>query len=203
MIENYLTYIKFIDAKLEKFFNKQKPYIFCKKGCGKCCKNAQFPYSLVETIYLMQGYLKLDKNIRDKIEQNFQDVIEKKRKFNGEKFLYDCPFLVNDECALYEYRGIVCRSFGLMSVDENGKIKVPFCYSKGLNYSNVMDDDGKQISVAKFKKLHIEEVPLAFNITYEFLTDSDFERGFNFKFGDKKPLIDWLIMDNLEKEKNI
>ena len=50
----------------------------------------------------------------------------------------------------------------------------------------------------KIKKLGVKEIPLAFNTNYQFLTDSDFEKLFDFKFGDKKPLIDWFI-DNKEK----
>ena len=54
MLKNYLNYLRFVNDKLNKFFEKQKPYIFCKKGCGMCCKNAQFPYSKIEMDYLMQ-----------------------------------------------------------------------------------------------------------------------------------------------------
>ena len=66
MLANYITYLNFIDEKLKKFFERQKPYIFCKKGCTKCCKNAQFPYSSIETAYLISGFMKLDKSIQEK-----------------------------------------------------------------------------------------------------------------------------------------
>ena len=59
-MENYLKYLEFIDSKLHKFFERQKDYIFCKKGCAKCCKNAEFPYSLIELKYLLTGFLKTD-----------------------------------------------------------------------------------------------------------------------------------------------
>ncbi len=55
MLENYVTYLNFLSGKFTKFFEKQKPFIFCKKGCGKCCKNAEFPYSQIEAEYLMFG----------------------------------------------------------------------------------------------------------------------------------------------------
>ncbi len=199
MIQNYITYLNFIDEKLKKFFARQKPYIFCKKGCGKCCKNAQFPYSSIETAYLLYGFMQLDKSVQDKVDLNLQKVIEEKRKFTGKKFRYNCPFLVDDVCCVYEYRGLVCRSFGLMTNGINGKIQVPFCCYEGLNYSNVMDDEGKKVSKEKFEKLKVEEEPVAFNVSYEFLTDPDFERGFNFSFGEKKPLIEWLMYKKDEK----
>lgn len=192
-ISNYVTYLNFISEKLTKFFSKQKPYIFCQKGCAKCCKNAQFPYTLTEVTYLMSGVVGLDEYSQKRIESNLERIIEAKKNFKGEKFRYDCPFLLDDVCSVYEYRGLVCRGFGLLQNDKDGKVKVPFCCFEGLNYSNVMDDEGKKISPEKFSKLGVKEEPCAFNISYEFLTDPDFERGFNFKFGERKPLIEWFM----------
>ena len=200
MIENYITYLNFLSEKFNRFFDKQKPYIFCKKGCGKCCKNAQFPYSQIEFEYLMRGTLYFDLKTKEAVVSNIKSVMKAKENFQGKKFVYDCPFLINNECVVYNYRGIVCRSFGLMTVGEDGKIKVPFCCFQGLNYSNVMEDDGKHVSEEKFKQLGCKEEPTAFNVSYKFLTDPDFERGFNFSFGEKKPLIDWFI--ELEKARN-
>ena len=194
MLANYITYLNFIDGKLKKFFERQKPYIFCRKGCARCCKNAQFPYSSIETAYLLFGFMKLDKSVQEKVDTNVQRIIKEKKNFTGKKFRYDCPFLIDNVCCVYDYRGLVCRSFGLLTNGINGNVQVPFCCYEGLNYSNVMEDNGKKISTEKFEKLGVEEEPVAFNISYEFLTDPDFERGFNFSFGEKKPLIDWLTM---------
>ena len=87
MLENYKRYLEFLDSKLSKFFESQKPYIFCKKGCAHCCKHSQFPYSLLEMKYFLSGLETLDSSITDKIEQNLQDVLAKKKKFRGKKFL--------------------------------------------------------------------------------------------------------------------
>ena len=85
MFENYEKYLAFLNEKLQKFFESQKPFIFCHKGCAKCCKNAQFPYSLLEIRYLLSGFLKLDKETQDKIEENLQTIV-KKRKNSVAKF---------------------------------------------------------------------------------------------------------------------
>ena len=124
------------------------------------------------------------------ISDRVDSIKLEKEKFTGDLFRYDCPFLINDECAVYEYRGIVCRTFGLMENAENNVIKAPFCCYQGLNYSNVMENN--DISEEKVKNLNLEVEPLAFNINHDILTNTDFERGFNIKFGEKKPLIDWL-----------
>ena len=190
---NYHHYLNFINEKLKNFFEIQEPYIFCHKGCSLCCKNSQFPYSQIEIQYLKEGIAKLEDKLRSEIQLKIKKIIEKKKNYKGKNFRYDCPFLINNECTIYEHRGILCRAFGLMTHHENGKVKVPFCCYKGLNYSNVMNLQKKTISVRKFKKLATDKEPLGFNISYVSLTHEDFEEEFNLKFGEKKPLIDWFI----------
>jgi len=195
-IKNYQGYLMFLESKLTKFFNSQKPYIFCKRGCGKCCQNAHFPYSQIEFDYLMLGYSGLDFVTRQIVDENITRTIELKRQTNDEKYRYDCPFLINNECSVYPYRGIICRAFGLMTNGQDGSTKVPFCAYQGLNYSNVIDEKTDCVSLEKFKALGVEEEPLGFNVSYNFLTDEDFEKSFNFKFGEKKSLIDWFMPED-------
>lgn len=192
-MEHYINYLKFLDEKLSTFFKSQKPYIFCKSGCAMCCQNAQFPYSLTEMKYLLSGIEKLDEPTQAKIESNLQETLHKRQKYKGKKFLYDCPFLIDNACSLYGYRGVLCRTFGLMTTYEDGKLKAPFCCFKGLNYSNVLNLKTKTVSPLKFKKLGVKEDPCGFNVSYKFLSDPEFEQEFDFKFGDKKPLIDWFL----------
>lgn len=196
MLKNYENYLQFLDSKLLKFFASQKPFIFCKKGCARCCQKAQFPYSLLEIKYLLTGFLKLDKKVQQQIEENLQKVVNKKNKFRGKKFRYDCPFLIENVCSVYDYRGIVCRTFGLMTKIIDDEIKAPFCVDLGLNYSNVLNLKSNKISFRKYKKLGVKEEPLGFNISYKYLTDDVFEESFNIKFGDKKSLINWFVDDN-------
>lgn len=190
MIANYLMYLKFIDNKINNFFEKQKPYIFCHKGCAKCCKGAQFPYSYIELRLLLSGFLLLDKEKQNTIEKNVQKVLNEKENYTGKKFMYDCPFLIDNVCSVYEYRGLICRAFGLLTKSNKG-LEVPFCCHEGLNFSNVLEEGTTMISRAKVEKLENVEEPVAFNISYEFLTDDDFAKGFDFEFGEKKPLIEW------------
>lgn len=199
MLQNYIAYLKFIDEKLQKFFERQKPYIRCQKGCGMCCQNAQFPYSKIEMDYLMIGAWQLDLEKKRIVAENVNKIRKQKAEFKGENFKYDCPFLIDNVCSVYEYRGIICRTFGLMTQGNDGRIKVPFCCFKGYNYANVMEDGGNKISAEKFKASGFKEEPVAFNVSYEFLTDPDFEHGFKFEFGEKKPLIDWFLDEEGEK----
>ncbi len=193
VLENYLVYLNVIEKKVNKFFDEQKPYIFCKKGCAKCCQNAEFPFSKIEFCYLMEGASKLPLETKQIISDNITKILTQRKQCTKEEFLYTCPFLINNVCSVYQYRGIVCRTFGLMSIGSDGRVKVPFCCFQGMNYSNVLEDGGTQISREKYQKLGYEKEPVAFNINYNFLTDADFENGFHFKFGEKKPLIEWFI----------
>lgn len=192
MLQNYLIYLNLINKKLQNFFENQKSYIACKQGCAKCCKNAEFPYTEIEFKYLLEGYFKLPKDTQLLIMERICNLEAEKEKSNDDLFRYDCPFLINNSCSVYEYRGLMCRCFGLMTFwEDNAKTQVPFCAFQGLNYSNVVDFETKTISQEKFEKLGFETEPKAFNVSYKALTDTDFEESFKFKFGEKKALLDW------------
>lgn len=190
-LQNYLKYLMYIQSKLDKFFAAQTPYIFCEKGCSKCCKNARFPYSDVEMKYLILGTQTLELKVQKQIEQKIDEIIKEKERLNGKKIYHDCPFLIDGSCAVYNYRGVVCRAFGLMTNKDDKTLGVPMCCFEGLNYSNVVNLKTKKISVYKFKKLKTDIEPLSYNASYNFLTDNDFERIFDFSFGEKKFMLDW------------
>lgn len=195
MIENYQKYLDFLDEKLAKFFNSQQPFIQCRKGCSKCCKMAQFPTSRIEMVYLLTGFLNTaDEKTQDIVSQNIQNILRLRDVATDKKeFRYNCPFLINDICSVYPYRGIICRTFGLMTQGCDGKISVPFCCFEGMNYSSVIDSGTHMLSPEKIKTRGFEEEPLGFNVSYEYLTDKDFEETFKFQFGEKKPMIEWFI----------
>lgn len=190
-LENYIIYITYLNKKLNGFFEKQYPYIRCKKGCAKCCKNGEYPFSALEFDFLMIGFSRLPSGLQDEILSKIRHLKEEKQKQNKETFIYECPFLLEDECCVYDFRGIICRSFGLIAINEHGNSKIPFCAFEGLNYANVLDVDTKIISSEKYKKLGDVPQPLAFNVSYDFLTSETIANNFKLDFGEKKPLIDW------------
>ena len=191
MIENYKMFLDFLTKRLDKFFEEQSPYIFCKKGCAKCCQNAQFPYSQLEASYLALGFIKLEDSVKNIVIQNIANIKKEQKKFNGEKFLYTCPFLINDVCSVYQYRGIICRTFGLITESSEDIAKIPFCHKIGLNYSNVMDFEKGKITKEKWKDTGIDIEPHGFNISYDFLTSDKIQKAFKIDFGEKKSMIDW------------
>ena len=131
MIENYILFLKFLDEKLQKFFTLQKPYIMCKKGCALCCKDAQIPYSKIEMDYLMMGAWGLsDKNKRI-VAQNVQKILKEKQEFKGDKFVYDCPFLINNECSVYNFGVLFAEPSGFCLLGKTVMLKFLFAVIRG------------------------------------------------------------------------
>lgn len=128
-MSNYVAFLKELDARLDAYFEEQAEHICCKKGCSACCEKGDYPISELELQYLMQGYMGLDNELKTEVQRNFS-VIEKGGK---------CPFLINSECSVYEYRPIICRVHGLAYLCDEKKAKIPYCVHDGLNFSKVYD----------------------------------------------------------------
>ena len=79
MLENYEKYLNLITNKIEGFFEKQKPYIFCKKGCAKCCEKGEYPWSEIEFKFIMKGFSLLDPSIQNEIKEKVVSEIKRIR----------------------------------------------------------------------------------------------------------------------------
>lgn len=194
MLENFKKYLALIESRLlNKYFEAQKDYIFCKEGCAGCCQVGEYPTSELELMYLVAGYQGLDKETQDKIAENI-DEIKAKRSQSGEK-MYQCPFLINNRCAVYNNRTLICRTHGLLfyvkDKDGNLKNKMPACVNDGLNFSQVYDVEKGVISPELWEKSGIKAEPKAYNISREALMDNDLVKDFGLEFGDSKAMIDW------------
>ena len=169
-------------------FENQKEYICCSKGCALCCKTIGIPFSKLEFEYLIEGYNRLDdttKNIvNNKIKKLINNEIEK-----------ECPFLINNICSVYKYRGIICRTFGLLTFsNDNGKeeYNIPFCAHKGLNYANVYNSEMNKISEERVKELGYSEEPKFYALDRSLLFNLKLVKDLGLDFGESKRLIDWL-----------
>ena len=197
MLDKYLEFLAYLMGSLNKYFDAQAPYIKCERGCAKCCSNGDYPFSQLEVALLKVGFQNLDKDTQDKIRQNIKTVIKAKQNHtdNDKSFTYQCPFLLNNECALYLYRGIICRTFGLIYIKDNAKQQIPFCAYEGLNYSNILDVEKDMLMPEKMKEQGIEVEPKAYLVHYDYLTSDKVAHAFQINFGKKGPLIDLLIED--------
>ena len=199
MLKNYILYLDYITKKVQQNFESQKDYICCKKGCAKCCRQARFPYSRVEFEYIYQGLLALAPDIQKQVLDKVDKVIIEKQKHNcensQEKFLYDCPFLINNECSVYDYRGLICRTFGLITYtsDTEKKFNIPFCAYEGLNYSGVINIVQEKNLKQEFEDMELSSEIKAYNLDYSSLINEKKAKSFGVEFGEVIPLIEWFI----------
>ena len=187
MITRYREYLEFLDKKLAKMFEAQKTFIKCKKGCAYCCREGEYPLSELEYINMMLYYNELPDDLKTRGDDNIINLLKKAR----EK-MYECPFLVDGICSVYPARGIICRTFGLISFDEKEKKRIPFCVNLNLNYSEVYDTE-TQTLLGNAKD---GSEPLAYNINRKFLRGSKVEKEFDIFFGEDKPLVEWLAQED-------
>ncbi|MGN0017889.1 MAG: YkgJ family cysteine cluster protein [Candidatus Gastranaerophilaceae bacterium] len=176
MLEKYSKFVENFQKEIDKYFEEQSEYIHCHEGCAGCCEIGEYPFSWIEMGYLMEGFSKLPKDIKYQIKLNFQKLQKEKSGFKGERFEYQCPFLINKKCSVYDYRGLTCRTYGLAYLKKDGTVNVPYCANNGLNYSNVFKDG----------VFSTEPIKKCLNIDY-ILKDFDGEMG------EIRPLADWLL----------
>ena len=192
-LEDYYLYLEQLNAKVEKFFKQQEPYIFCKEGCSYCCEEGQYPCSELEFSFLELGFMGLDDFVKEKILEKTKKLRELKEKTPDEVLQCECPFLIDKKCSAYQFRPIICRTFGIPFYDKNDNLKVPFCNELGLNYSQVYDRERKVLSEQKRKEAGIEQEPLAYNLSLSFLIGKVGKEGMKLDFGEQRTITDWMI----------
>lgn len=195
MINAYKKYLEIIGAHLTKFFEQQKPYIFCKEGCSICCETGNYPFSKIEFDYLMLGFEQLPYDVKSQIRENIKRIQKERKKSGDDRFLHVCPFLINNKCSVYLNRALICRSYGLTSFynDKDGvqRYRMPCCVSQGLNYSNVYDKDAGTFTTEKWKESGIEAEPISYNVSLTFLLNNKITEHLGLDFGEQKPLMGW------------
>ena len=92
---------------------------------------------------------------------------------------YKCPFLINNKCSVYKYRGITCRTFGLAYFTKDKIVKVPECVHQNLCYSKVFKDN-------ELLTEPVKECLGLFDIV-----DSKLAKKYKLEFGPSRSLIDW------------
>lgn len=193
-LKTYKQYLNTIQSVLNKYFENQAEYIFCKKGCAHCCKKGVYPYSEVEFQYLTLGFMNLPQNIQMKITEKILKLKEEYKNCETKnEFYHVCPFLGDDdECLVYDFRGIICRNFGILQINSENRVLMPFCQSLGLNYSNVYDDENRKFDFSLVEKNGYKNIPKPFPVSRKLLMDKDLFEGEPLDFGESKALIEWL-----------
>ncbi|MBQ9244675.1 YkgJ family cysteine cluster protein [bacterium] len=184
--KNFEAFLQSIDSDLKKIFEYQQEYICCKNGCSFCCEQGDYPLSKLEFEYLMEEFAKLDNKIKIQIYQN---IIEIKQ---ADEESYKCPFLINHSCSVYSHRPFVCRTFGVLTEDSKGNPAFPSCATKGLNFSQIYDEEKQHLSVELVEKNHFKIFPKIFRLNNKVIMNLPFAKELNIDFGEAKRLIDFL-----------
>lgn len=195
-ITNYLKFLSYFQNMLNKDFADQAPYIKCKMGCAKCCQNGNYPFSQMELEFLKQEFKTLLPEVQEKIRTRIKDLIKQKNESKDETFMHECPFLIDNVCSVYNCRGIICRTFGLIYYNESDRMQMPFCAYQGLNYSEIMDFEKNIITEEKLAEAGYGVEPKSYNLDYNKVTDSAMAESFGFSYGEKGPLLDILEKDD-------
>ena len=176
MFERYESFLSDLDKKLNKYFKEQSENICCKQGCSGCCEVGDYPFTQQEMMYLMEGFKNLPYDTKVLVKENLMAI--KKNRVSMHLF-YKCPFLINNECSVYKYRGITCRTFGLAYMREDGMVSVPECVHDNLCYSKVYEND------------ELSTEPVKEDLSLLKITEGDLAKKYNLEFGESRSLIDW------------
>jgi len=91
-------------------------YGFQCEGCeDNCCLTLFFHHTLLEYLYLYQGYAQLPAEERRRLQQAAGQVNRSLAKAEkaGESIRVMCPLNEDDRCTLYPYRPMICRLHGI------------------------------------------------------------------------------------------
>lgn len=127
----YEALVAQVDTVFQKVSGNFVSEVRCKEGCSDCC-HALFDLTLIEAMYLNSKFSGLDEIRRnevlidaDKADRKAQLLKRKVSKDAAEvdqaeillrtaKERLRCPLLdLGDKCALYAYRPITCRIYGI------------------------------------------------------------------------------------------
>ena len=190
----YKKYLVSLQNLLDECFENQKEYICCHQGCSFCCEKGEYPYSELEFNYLLLGFFKIPISEQKKVVLRIKNLKEEYTKCVDKKnFMYRCPFL-NEEnsCTVYEYRGLICRTFGLITELESGKYTLPFCSALGLNYSKIYNQELKKIDYDLVKNLGYKALPNPYKLDLKRLTTVNVSKEESLSLGKIKSLVEWL-----------
>ena len=190
----YKQYLNVLTEQLNIFFEDQKEYICCKKGCSLCCEKGTYPYSELEFKYLLLGFFQIEHIERQKVINRIKELKRQYELFEDKQnFSHRCPFLSDDNiCLVYDCRGLICRTFGLLTELDDGSLTLPFCSTLGLNYSKVYLKDEKKIDYEAIKKLGYKNYPLPRRTNLKTLMSKEIFIDDPINFGEIKALIEWL-----------
>jgi len=98
--ERYLALVERVDRFLAEVRKRYQGQILCRKGCGDCCHQFLSLWP-VEAYHITQGLQDLPEALMGRLQRQAETI-----------GWSQCPLLLDAACALYNYRPILCRTYG-------------------------------------------------------------------------------------------
>jgi hypothetical protein len=113
----YITSLKEIYADMDrKYIEAAAYYIMDCTGClDSCCLTRFYHHTIIEYLYLLEGFNSLAIDKRTEIRQRAVEVCEKTvdSEGKGTPIRIMCPLNIDGLCTIYEYRPMICRMHGI------------------------------------------------------------------------------------------
>jgi hypothetical protein len=122
--EAYRNLIGLVDALASRLSSRYAAHLACRAGCSGCCRHHLSVFA-VEAAALRQAIEALPGDLQQRIRAQARETDA--REAIGEPAA--CPLLVDERCAIYASRPLICRTQGLPLLLEadDGALEVDFC----------------------------------------------------------------------------
>lgn len=120
----YQGLIDRVDEMAARLSTRYATHLACRPGCSACCHH-HLSVFCVEGDSIREAIGALPEAVRERIEQQAREVGD--RESRGQAVA--CPMLVDEMCAIYASRPLICRTQGLplLLEAEDGEPEVDFC----------------------------------------------------------------------------
>jgi Fe-S-cluster containining protein len=113
----FLMRLKKIYAVMDQKYQEAADYYgFNCKGCeDNCCLTRFYHYTLVEYLYIKEGFHRLENKKQAEVKQRSLSVCQEydEADIKGTPVKQMCPVNFENLCALYPYRPMICRLHGI------------------------------------------------------------------------------------------
>jgi hypothetical protein len=109
-IDTHLKKLSLIYGSMDHAYRESAAfYDFSCRGCrDNCCTTYFFHYTMIESLYLLQGFWGLDQGRKAEIMERAVKMSDPLKRDS-----YLCPINEGGRCLLYPYRTMICRLHGL------------------------------------------------------------------------------------------
>ncbi|HDL07201.1 MAG TPA: hypothetical protein ENG35_00480 [Desulfobacteraceae bacterium] len=113
----FLSRLSDIYAFMDRKYKEAADYYgFNCMGCDDtCCRTLFYHHTVVEYLYLIEGYRNIDPAKQSEVSGRASRVCMKIEEIDGEKITLRllCPFNFDGLCVIYKYRPMICRLHGI------------------------------------------------------------------------------------------